>query len=72
MPFRVSHEIAGEVVALAEKKKIAIDQLEAEDFAGLNPVFGDGSGTPSQKSDRSCLFFDALPKINDFFQSIIV
>lgn len=63
MPFRVSHEIAGEVVALAEKKKIAIDQLEAEDFAGLNPIFGDGSGTPSQNRPiaHTNLNFDDFP-----------
>ena len=49
LPFRVSHEIAGEVVALAENKNTVIDQLPAEEIAALNPIFGDGSGTTCQR-----------------------
>ncbi|CAG5097516.1 Oidioi.mRNA.OKI2018_I69.XSR.g15112.t1.cds [Oikopleura dioica] len=52
LPFRVSHEIAGEVVALAENKNTVIDQLPAEEIAALNPIFGDGSGVVELLSDK--------------------
>ena len=39
VPFRDTHHISGQAVALAEKKKCGINELSVEDFRGLSPVF---------------------------------
>ena len=39
VPFREAHGLSGECVALAEKKDCKLDQLTAEDFAGVHAKF---------------------------------
>ena len=40
VPFRHAHEIVGRAVALAEKLKVPLDQLEMTDWKNLSPQFG--------------------------------
>ena len=39
VPFRDTHHISGQAVALAERRGCGIDELSVEDFKGLSPVF---------------------------------
>ena len=39
VPFRETHHISGQAVALAEKKGCGIDTLSVQDLKGLSPVF---------------------------------
>jgi len=39
VPFRETHHISGQAVALAEKKKCGINELSIEEFKRLSPVF---------------------------------
>jgi argininosuccinate lyase len=39
VPFRETHHISGQAVALAEKKRCGINELSVEDFKSLTPVF---------------------------------
>lgn len=39
VPFRETHHISGQAVALAEKKGCGIDELNIEEFKGLSKVF---------------------------------
>ncbi|KAG9046949.1 argininosuccinate lyase [Tulasnella sp. UAMH 9824] len=41
IPFRETHHISGRAVALAESRKVQIDELTAEDYKGLSDKFGD-------------------------------
>lgn len=38
-PFRQAHHVVGELVALAEKKNVLLNQLDLADFKSLNPLF---------------------------------
>jgi argininosuccinate lyase len=40
MPFRVAHHRVGEVVALAEKRGVQLNQLSLEDLRGVDALFG--------------------------------
>lgn len=40
IPFAKAHEISGKAVALAEKKKIGLEDLTLADFQSLNKLFG--------------------------------
>jgi argininosuccinate lyase len=41
VPFRETHHISGQAVALAEKKGCAFSELTVQDFKGLTESFGD-------------------------------
>ena len=41
MPFREAHGVVGEVVQLAENKKIRLTQLSIADIQSISPIFGD-------------------------------
>jgi argininosuccinate lyase len=40
MPFRQAHHMAGQAVALAEKKGVKLDALTQADWRGISPQFG--------------------------------
>ncbi|KAI9716002.1 MAG: hypothetical protein M1812_005636 [Candelaria pacifica] len=40
VPFRETHHISGQVVALAEKEKVAMDKLSTEQLKGVDERFG--------------------------------
>jgi argininosuccinate lyase len=40
VPFRETHHVSGRAVALAESRGCELGALTAEDFKGLNPLFG--------------------------------
>lgn len=41
VPFRETHHISGRVVALAEKRRKGMDELEVGEFQGVDRRFGD-------------------------------
>ncbi|KAI9788826.1 MAG: hypothetical protein M1835_002050 [Candelina submexicana] len=41
VPFRETHHISGQVVALAEREKVPMDELSAEQLKGVDKRFGD-------------------------------
>src|SRR5579859_3636118 len=41
VPFRETHHISGQAVALAEGRGVGIDELSVEEFRGLSDVFGE-------------------------------
>lgn len=44
MPFRDTHHVAGEAVALAEKKQCGLDQLSLQDLQTLSDLFEEDVG----------------------------
>ncbi|MDY0087773.1 MAG: argininosuccinate lyase [Coriobacteriia bacterium] len=43
IPFRDAHEVVGKLVLELEKQGRTLQQLTAEDFAAINPAFGQGA-----------------------------
>jgi argininosuccinate lyase len=41
LPFAKAHEISGKAVALAEQRKLGLDELTLVDYQSLNKLFGE-------------------------------
>ncbi|PID98619.1 MAG: argininosuccinate lyase, partial [Actinomycetales bacterium] len=41
IPFRQAHQIVGNLVSIATKKQLSLEELDLEDFKTVNPIFDD-------------------------------
>ena len=49
MPFRETHHLAGECVALAEAKGCTLTELSREDLVGVHPLFEEIEGSVAEE-----------------------